>query len=243
MTNTNAASGKQEEILFRDSLADHPDVIEKLRAAYGFSTGFTGTMRTSTGQKCDVKVDFDGRNIDASIKSYANNDEGFNQIARWSIDNFAKNFGIPDAVREDLRNLVVAKSHRPRKNLLFPPDKRDEYREFFEPLSRNLIKKSFSDSPTREILVLYDKQERTFRIWKMYYVVNRISTELDYSPRGGNLVIGGCFEFQRKGGNGKKYESIPKTSPTHPGNGVQTKLRVKKFRERHDQKMLVEYQV
>ena len=243
MTNTNAASGKQEEILFRDSLADHPDVIEKLRTAYGFSTGFTGTMRTSTGQKCDVKIDFDGRNIDASIKSYANNDEGFNQIARWSIDNFAKNFEISDAVREDLRNLVVAKSHDPRKNHLFPSDKRDEYREIFDPFSRDLIKKSFSDHPSREILVLFDKQERTFRIWKMYYVVNGISTEIDYSPRGGNMVFGGCFEFQRKGGNGKKYKSIPKTSPTHPGNGVQTKLRVKKFIRLHGQKMLAEYHV
>lgn len=243
MKNTNAATGKKGETLFRDSLADYPEVIEKIRIAYKIPADFTGTMRTSTGEKCDVKVDFDGRNIDASIKSYAKHDEGFNQIARWSIDNFAKNFGISDAIREDLRNLVVAKSHNPRKNHLFPLDKRDEYREIFEPLSRDLIKKSFSNHPSREILVLFDEQERTIRIWRMYYVVNRISTDIDYSPRGGNMVIGGCFEFQRKGGNGEKYKSIPKTSPTHPGNGVQTKLRMKKFIELHYQNMLVEYQV
>ena len=71
MTNTNAAAGKEAEKLFRDSIADHPNVIEALRNAYKIQGNFSSTMLTGTGEKCDVKIGFScGRNIDASIKAY-----------------------------------------------------------------------------------------------------------------------------------------------------------------------------
>lgn len=239
MTNTNAASGKKGEALLRDTIADHPDVIEALRKAYRIPAEFTGTMRTSTGQKCDVKIDFDGRNIDASVKSYKGS--GSNQIARWSVDNFAKEFGLSDVIREELRELILAKIRSDSELPLFPENKQEMFKEIFDPLLADIIKKSFSDVPGREILVLFNSVEGTMRIWKMRDVVNRIPLILDYT-RDGNILIGECVGLQRKGGNGKRVK-VPKTSPAHPGNGVQTKLYIQKFIRLHGKRMLAEYHV
>jgi hypothetical protein len=239
MTNTNAASGKKGETLLRDTISEHPDVIETLRTAYRIPAGFTGTMRTSTGQKCDVKIDFDGRNIDASVKSYKKS--GSNQIARWSVDNFAKEFGLSDTIREELRELILAKIRSDSELPLFPQSKQELFKEIFEPLLTDIIKKSFSDVPGREILVLYNSTEGMMRIWRMADVVRRIPKTMVYT-RQGNIVIGKCVGLQRKGGNGK-HVKVPKTSPEHPGNGVQTKLYIQKFIRLHGQRMLAEYQV
>lgn len=239
MRDTNAASGKKGETLLRDTIADHRDVIETLRKSYRIPAEFTGTMRTSTGQKCDVKIDFDGRNIDASVKSYKGS--GSNQIARWSVDNFAKEFGLSDAIREELRELILAKIRSGNELPLFPENKQEKYKEIFDPLLGDIIKKSFSDVPGREILVLFNRIEGIMRIWKMRDVVNRIPKTITYT-RQGNIVIGECVGFQRKGGNGKTVK-VPKTSPEHPGNGVQTKLYIQKFIRLHGQRMLTEYKV
>ena len=239
MTNTNAASGKKGETLLRDTISEHPDVIETLRTAYRIPADFTGTMRTSTGQKCDVKIDFDGRNIDASVKSYKRS--GSNQIGRWTVDNFAKEFGLSDAIREELRELILAKIRSDSELPLFPQSKQEKYKEILDPLLGDIIKKSFSDVPGREILVLFNRVEGIMRIWKMRDVVNRIPPTLDYT-RDGNILIGECVGLQRKGGNGKRVK-VPKTSPEHPGNDVQTKIYIQKFIRLHGKRMLAEYKV
>ena len=239
MTDTNAASGKKGETLLRDTISDHPDVIETLRTAYNIPAEFTGTMRTSTGQKCDVKIDFDGRNIDASVKSYKGS--GSNQIARWSVNNFAKEFGLSDTIREELREFILAKIRSDSKLPLFPKSRQEIFKEVFDPLLGDIIKKSFSHVPGREILVLFSRDEGIMRIWRMTDVVSRIPKTMVYTAKG-NIVIGECVGFQRKGGNGQ-HVKFPKTSPEHPGNGVQTKLYIQKFRRLHGQRMLAEYHI
>lgn len=239
MTDTNTATGIKGEKLLRDTISDHPDVLETLRTAYRISAEFTGTMRTSTGQKCDVKIDFDGRNIDASVKSYKGS--GSNQIDRWSVDNFAKDFGLPDVIREELRELILAKIRSDSKLPLFPQGKQEMFKEVFDPLLADIIKKSFSDVPGREILVLFNRDEGIMRIWRMTDVVKRIPKTMVYTAHG-NIVIGECVGLQRKGGNGKKVK-VPKTSPKHPGNGVQAKLYIQKFIRLHGQRMLTQYHV
>ena len=196
-------------------------------------------MRTSTGQKCDVKIDFDGRNIDASVKSYKGS--GSNQIARWSVNNFAKAFGLSDAIREELRDLILSKIRSNSELPLFPESKQEMFKEIFDPLLGDIIKKSFSNVHGREILVLFSRDEGIMRIWRMTDVVSRIPKTMVYT-RDGNIVIGECVGFQRKGGNGQ-HVKVSKTSPEHPGNGVQTKLYIQKFRRLHGQRMLAEYHI
>ena len=163
MRNTNAASGKAAEKLFRDTIADHFDVIEALRAAYRIQGYFATTMLTGTGEKCDVKIGFDcGRNIDASIKAYKEN-AGYNQLTRLTVDNFAQRYGLSDVVREELRELILAKSRTSTRIPLFPQNRREMFKEIIEPLSADIIKESFSDVPGREILVLFNSTEGIMR--------------------------------------------------------------------------------
>ena len=76
----------------------------------------------------------------------------------------------------------------------------------------------------------------------MEEVLDKISHTISYSSRGGNMVIGGCFYFQRKGGNGQ-HVKVPKMSPDHPGNQIQPKLHTRDFITLHHQSMLAEYEV
>lgn len=241
MRNTNAAAGKMAERLFRDTFANHPDVIEALRAAYNISGVFSTTMLTGTGEKCDVKIGFDcGRNIDASIKAYKAN-AGYNQLTRLTVDNFAKRYDLPETVTEKIRELILSKSRNSRRIPLFPPNTQERFKEIIQPLTPQIIKTSFSDVPGREILVLFNSTESVMQIWRMADVIRRISKTVDYTSAG-NMIIGGCIALQRKGGNGRHTAITDKTSPNHPGNQIQIKLHIKKFIKLHHQRMLTEYQ-
>ena len=240
--NRNASTGRNAEILFKDSISEYPEVTETLKVAYKIDSDFSESMRTSTRGKCDVKLGFTcGRNIDTSIKAYTG--DGFNQITRWNINNFAEHFNLLEAQREDLRTLVLRKSHDPYKIPLFPPDVQERFKRIIEPLSSAIIRLAFSDTPGREIFVLFSRDESIMRIWKMTDVLNIISKSIDYNSNG-NIMIGGCVLLHRKGGNGKHVPShIPKTSPEHPGNDIGISLRVDKFINLHHAKMVTKYQI
>ena len=199
-------------------------------------------MRTSTGGKCDVKLGFTcGRNIDVSIKAYTGS--GFNQITRWSVDNFAQHFGVPDSPKEKLRSLILRKSHDPYKICLFPSEDQGRFQSIIQPLISKIIRLAFSETPGREIFVLFSRDESIMRIWKMRDVINSISKTLDYNSNG-NMMIGGCVLFHRKGGNGDHVPAhILKTSAEHPGNDIGISLRVDKFINLHHAKMLTQYQI
>ena len=228
--------------MFKDSISEYPEVTKALKVAYRIDGDFSESMRTSTGGKCDVKLGFtSGRNIDASIKAYTG--DGFNQITRWSIDNFAEHFNLSDSQREDLRTLVLRKSHDPHKIPLFPPDVQEEFKSIIEPLSSRIIRLAFSETPGREIFVLFSRDESIMRIWKMGDVLSTISKTVDYTSKD-NIIIGGCVVLHRKGGNGEHVPShISKTSPEYPGNDIGISLRVDNFIELHHSKMLTEYQI
>ena len=240
--NRNASTGRNAEILFKDSISEYPEVTESLKIAYRIDGDFSESMRTSTGGKCDVKLGFTcGRNIDASIKAYTGN--GFNQITRWNVDNFAEHFNLLDSQREDLRRLVLRKSHDPYKIHLFTPEDQERFKSIIQPLSSKIIRLAFSQTLGREIFVLFSRDESIMRIWKMTDVINIITNTIDYTPKG-NMMIGGCVELHRKGGNGDHVPvHILKTSPEHPGNNIGISLRIDKFINLHHAKMLTQYQI
>ena len=242
MKNTNFATGQKVEILFSESIAEQPDIIELLKAEYGVDGDFLNTTVVGGRGKCDVRILFDCEsNIDASIKTNTAKSY-YNQLTRLTVDNFARYFVLTDDEREDLRYLVMAKCRNPR-SLMFPLSERKKFEGIIAPLIDAILKRSFSDDPGSEILVLFNRDEGIMRIWKMEDVLDEISHTLTYSKQGGNMVIGGCVVFQRKGGNGEYAASIDKMSPNHPGNQVQIKLHIRDFIELHHQNMLAEYQI
>lgn len=245
MRNRNFATGEEAELLFSESIARQPDIIELLKTEYSIDGDFLNSTvvreRARGRAKRDARILFDcGSNIDASIKTNTANSY-YNQLTRLTVDNFAKYFGLADDIKEDLRDLIMAKC-RNTKASLFPENKRKMFEAVIEPIIDPILREAFSNNPSREILVLFNRDEGVMRIWKMEEVLNIISHAISYSSQGGNMVIGGCVYLQRKGGNGQ-YVKVPKTSPDHPGNQVQIKLHIRDFINLHQQSRLAEYEV
>lgn len=240
MTNRNAIAGKNIEVLFKNSIGDNVGTVREIKGAYGIEGNFNSAIQTGThGNKCDVKIGFTcGRNIDANIKAYKG--KGYNQATRWSIDNFASQFNLTNNQREELRRFVLAKTANTNAPLI-PAGKRQEWRHIIEPIAKSIVKAAFSEHPSREIFVLYDRNESIMRIWRMTDFMNGIGKEVDYTARG-NITIGKCVVLQRKGGNGRHIR-IAKTDPKHPCNDIQIKLDVVKFINMNSNKLLASYEI
>lgn len=243
MKNRNFATGQKIEELFAESIAEQTHVLERLKDEYSIEGDFVDTIVVKKHNKRDVRVRFDcGSHIDASVKTNTAKSY-YNQLTRLTVDNFASSFGLSDEEREDLRYIVMEKCQNPKEVLLFPISERKKFEGIIRPVIDSILKRSFSDDPSSEILVLFNRNEGIMRIWKMEDVLAKISHAISYSKQGGNMIIGGCVYLQRKGGNGEYAAHIDRMSPDHPGNQIQPKLHIKKFIELHHQSMLIEYEV
>ena len=246
MKNTNFAAGEKVELLFSESIAQQPDVIELLKTEYGIDGNFldaTVVRERARGRaKRDVRILFDcDSNIDASVKTNTAKSY-YNQLTRLTVDNFAIYLGLSDDIKEDLRDLIMAKCQNPR-SLMFPLSERRKFEGVIRPLIDSILEEAFSNNPSHEILVLFNRDDSIMRIWKMEDVLAEISHTISYSKLGGNMVIGGCVYLQRKGGNGEYANHIDRMSPKHPGNQVQIKLHIRDFIDLHHQIMLTAYEV
>lgn len=237
-SNKNAISGREIEKLFMRTVGKNPNVIEKLKIAFSVDGDFEGALSTGLhNEKCDVKLGFtSGRNMDANVKSYKNTK--FNQATRMSVANFARKFGFSEEEERELLELVLSKT-ADRKAPLFPGETREKWKLIIQPKAKEIIKDAISSHPAREILVLYDKNERKMKIWKMRTVLTAVGDDVGFTPKG-NITLGTCFVLQRKGGNGMRV-NVPKDDPKHPGNDIQIKLDVAKFLSKHETILLCKY--
>ena len=245
--NQNAARGLKAEMVFRDTLPSHPSVIEILKSEFNIIGELSHLFKVESNVKCDIRIVFNSGNynnsgtsfhIDASIKSYKGS--GYNQLTRMTIDRFASKFNLDDEIKDDLKQLILRKSSSPDTLLLFPRDKQDFYKQIMSEIAKEIAKDSLSDTPEKEILVLYSLDSNIMRIWKMTQVLNDISSSIRFTDKG-NMRIGGCIALQRKGGNGERVDHIDRTSIKHPGNQIQTKLSMSKFIEMYEKDMLASY--
>ena len=225
--NSNSHIGKNVEALFKNSVGDHPSVIKTLQDLFKIEGRFITAITTGLeGEKADVKMNFAcGRNIDVNVKSYKKA-SAFNQLTRSSVTRFCKLFDVNDSDKDSLENIVVEKSKNVG-NPLFSEIDSDKWKSFFESHAYDILKWCFSYKPSREILVLFCRDDFKMRIYPMKSVLNTLPKKITFTKGGFN--IGQCVSFQRKGGNGKLSKSIPKHSINHPGNNIQLKLKIKKF--------------
>jgi hypothetical protein len=239
MKNKNAHIGRNIEYLIKNSIVDHPTVIKKLQD--GFS--IKGDLENAAGggiygDKPDVRINFTcGHYIDANVKSYR---VGFNQLRRTSVSKFCEDFSLDSQAKEELQNIVVAKSKN-TKNPLFSEGQQVKWREFFRKNAKRILKWGFSNNPSREILVLYDRDTSIVKIYHMKDVLQKLPVEITFTKGGFN--IGGCISFQRKGGNGSLSKNIPKTTIRHPGNDIQLKIKINKLLPIIEYVKLAEYTI
>lgn len=223
--NRNAYRGRNIELLFRNSIGDHPKSVNAIKSAFGIQGKYrTGISSGIHAEKKDVTLEFTcGRNIDANVKSYGA--MGYNQLTRTSINHFCEEFNLPCS--DWLTSLFINKARNIHGNL-FPDLEQQKAIALFKPKIREIVKWSISSKASREILVLFDNDINLFRIYKMKDVLENIGYDLSFTNKG-NLAIGQCIIFQRKGGNGKGSEHLNKDDIRHPGNNVQLKLKIDRF--------------
>ena len=238
--NRNAFAGRNIEKLFCNSVGDHPRIIKAIQKEFGLTAPYIGSISTGIhGEKCDVKMSFaDGRNVDVNIKGHKQ--VGFNQTTRTKLRNFCKTFEILNQYASDLKELFRLKAEN-RNRPLIPSSQRNKWREILEPIAKEIVKASISSHPSREILVLYDREDSVMRIWKMSEVLRKLDYSVDYTARG-NIRIGECFQLQRKGGDGN-VKTVPKTDSRHPSNDIQVKMDIKAFLKLKDLKPFTKYQI
>jgi len=237
--NKNAFIGKNNEELIRNSIADHPSVIQKLIDRFNIKGIFENTAGGGIyGDKSDVRINFTcGRYIDANIKSYR---VGFNQLRRTTVSKFCDDFNLSPQQKDELEFLVVEKSKN-TKNPLFPIEKQKNWGIFFRENAKDILKWGFSEKQNREILILYDMYASLVKIYHMKDVLQQLPTEIIFTK--GGLNIGNCITFQRKGGNGSYSKNIPKTTIQHPGNHIQFKIKIAKLISNLEQFILAEYSI
>lgn len=224
--NRNAYIGKNVETLFRNSIGDHKDIIDKIRDVFKIEGRFLHAINTGIhAEKVDVKMGFGcGHNIDVNIKAYKQA-VAYNQLTRTSISNFCKVFKLD--CQDYLENLIVNKSKNV-KSALIPLEEQQKALSIFQPISKEMVKWSFSNKAARELLVLYEREESLMRIYVMKDVLKALNYDIIFTNKG-NIIIGDYIVIQRKGGNGSMSKTIPKFSIKHPGNNIQLKLKVKDF--------------
>lgn len=239
--NKNAFAGMNIEVLIKNSIVDHPAVIKKLKERFNMQGALANTAGGGIyGDKSDVRINFTcGHYIDANVKGFKNK-VAFNQLARTTVSKFSDDFGLNSADKQELENIVVAKSKNP-KNSLFSEEQWQKWGKFFKANAKNLLKWGFSKNPNREILVLYNRDTSIVKIYPMREVLNTLPTDITFTKGGFN--IGGCISFQRKGGNGSLSKHIPKTTIQHPGNNVQLKVKINKLTPILELVKLAEYTI
>lgn len=227
--NRNAFIGRNVEVLFKNSVSDHPVVIEKIREYFKIQGRFLNAISTGIhAEKSDVKLEFaDGHNIDANVKTFKVHGPAYNQITRTSIANFCKKFSL-EAEQKELQELFIAKAKHVSIHV-FPDVVRTKWLAIFERIASDILKWSFSYKSSREILVLCERDcMTTMYLYSMKDVIQNLNRKISFT-RSGNVAIGTSVVFQRKGGNGVHSKNITRDNLKHPGNNVQIKLKMREF--------------
>lgn len=226
MSNRNAYLGKDAELLFKNSIGNHSDIIDRIIDVFKIKGKFSQAINVGIyAEKADVKMNFScGNNVDISIKAYKQA-VAYNQLTRASINKFCKIFNL-DCL-DYLQNLVISKSRNVKSNLI-PFEEQEKILSIFQPIAKEIVKWSFSNETTKELLVLYQREKNLMRIYVMKDILKTLKYDIIFTDKD-NIIIGDYIVIQRKGGNGSLSKTIPKDSIKHPGNNIQLKLKIKDF--------------
>lgn len=223
MTNQNAIIGMDVERLFKNSIGQHPDVLNTLKLHFGIQGEYAKSFSTGTDAgKSDVIVRFTDATLSANIKAYKT---GFNQLTRTTISLFCKEFKIEhlQSIFEDGALRVAGRLGR----FILDADE-PAIVKTISPLARAIVHFSLARKENPELLVLYNRTTNTMNLYDMKDLLDNLDYEVTISGRG-VIKIGKFITIQRKGGNGVHSIRIPKTSLAHPGNNLQVKMKVGTF--------------
>ena len=134
--NRNFLVGRNIEYAIKTSIVDRKSVIDKIKQKFNIKGELeNASLAGIYGDKSDLRIAFTcGHYVEANIKGYK---LGFNQLTRASVARFCEIFGLNNEDKQELENIVVAKSRSP-KNPLFSKQNWDKWGNFFRDKTEDL---------------------------------------------------------------------------------------------------------
>ena len=137
MSNRNAFVGKNVETLFKNSVGDHKDIIEKIRNAFNIEGGFVTAISSGIhNEKIDIKMEFScGRNVDANVKAYKKSIT-YNQPTRTTLTKFCERFNLDCFAL--LQDLLIKKAKHVNSELI-PDIEQEKAMSILKPIVKDLV--------------------------------------------------------------------------------------------------------
>jgi len=175
--------------------------------------------------KTDVRMYLSGsrNNVGCSIKSAK---ADFNQLDRRWLDDWVLTLNMPENIKNEIQNSIDRKGR--------PGHSRDPFilqkqwslvGGFFERVKIQLLSELFTKNELDlTTLVAYDRDNRRWIICRMFDIIRYIGQSNVGITNKGIVTFGDYLSLQRKGGDGN-ITIPPKTSPLHPSNQLQFKVK------------------
>ena len=233
MTNRNAAQGTYYENLFLREIAKNPQNIKKIAEAFSDVVPQDQTIELveregQYGKKSDVFISTTGgQTFKASIKSFK--ETGFNQVTRMKIDAFVDRFGFSDNFKQVLEKSTIRKAiaKNRRINWISHEDTDFILSELNHNKAFDILKDSLLGENTPKLFVLLKHDDKIIWVYKMEELLDYLNKTINVEiTKNGVISLHSCFTIQRKGGNGKREDSLRKKDDLdHGGNNIQVKIK------------------
>lgn len=170
MPNRNAAIGTATERLFKNTVGNHPDVLEAIKEHFNIDGDFARAYKTGTDAgKSDVIVAFNNqRRLSANVKAFA---AGFNQLTRTTIASFCNQFGLGN-LRPTIEAGAIRKAGRTGRFI----NEADEavVLAAIGPLAQRIVHYALSNLENPELLVLFDRGANRMHLYDMAAVLRNL---------------------------------------------------------------------
>lgn len=249
MTNQNAVQGTYYENLFCREIAKDPQNIKKIAEAFSELVPENQKIELveregQYGKKSDVLISITGgQNLKASIKSFKGT--GFNQVTRMKIDAFVHRFNFSDNFKQILEKSTIRKAIA--KNRRINWISREDTDFILSELNHNkafeILKDSLQGENTPKLFVLIKYDDQIIWVYKMEELLNYLKRSINVEiTENGVISLHSCFTIQRKGGNGRREDSLRnKDDLDHGGNNIQVKIKCLALSKLLDPITIIEY--
>lgn len=216
-----AKKGFKHEQLFTDLINNNPSFNELLCNYLGIEGSLRAT-NVKGYEKSDVNLSFNNNVIGCSIKSAKAN---FNQLDRRWLKDWVSILNMPQNIQNYIQfGLDTMRNKEPNSRLIHTQYE-NEIINFFENRLNNLLIELFTRGDKKvKLFVAYDNVKDIWYICNMKEIMNTILDSSITVSKKGVLKIGDYLSMQRKGGDGNVVNP-PKSSPLHPSNNIQFKIK------------------
>lgn len=175
--------------------------------------------------KSDVKIFMINNGRDAELGcSLKAAEADFNQLDRRWLADWAKILEMPKNVQEMIQSSLDRKRINSREAFILP-EQEPFVLPFFEAVKQTLFRELFTrDDENLQAFVAYDETNKQWFVAGIENIIKVLMREPWTRSSKGVLKIGDCLSLQRKGGDGN-IKRPPKSSPEHPSNHLQFKIK------------------